>query len=128
MKNSFEAVMAKRSDTELMKIINGPVDDYQPQAIEAAKKEFEKRNLTTEQYRNAFIKLEQDNKLLKEKTKQPLDKIWKILTFIFPGLFQIIFSGILISNGYETKAKELTKWTLYGFCFYFALILFFKLF
>lgn len=38
--------MAGRTDEELLKILMSPLDDYQPVALLAAKKEFEKRGLT----------------------------------------------------------------------------------
>jgi len=44
MKSDFEDVMAKRTDEELIKIVNNS-EDYQPEAIKAAEQEIEKRQL-----------------------------------------------------------------------------------
>jgi hypothetical protein len=38
MENPFNDVMRKRTDADLIKILNGPADDYQPPALEAAKR------------------------------------------------------------------------------------------
>jgi hypothetical protein len=39
MENSFDKVMSQRTDAELIKIINGNPDDYQPVSFEAAKRQ-----------------------------------------------------------------------------------------
>ena len=44
--NPFTEIMAQRSDLELYKIVNELKDDYQPEAVEAAKQEPDKRNLS----------------------------------------------------------------------------------
>lgn len=121
MTNNFEDVMSKRTDADLLKIVTGPADDYQPAALEAAKKEFAKRNLSADQLETAKQKIEQDQKVKEDIANQPLGTGWKVLTFIFPGLIQIIFSGTFKADGYDRKARELVKWTLYGFGFYVGL-------
>ena len=121
MTNNFEDVMSKRTDADLLKIVTGPADDYQPAALEAAKKEFAKRNLSADQLETAKQKIEQDQKVKEDIANQPLGTGWKVLTFIFPGLIQIIFSGTFKADGYDRKARELLKWTLYGFGFYVGL-------
>ena len=122
MTNNFEDVMSKRTDADLLKIVTGPADDYQPAALEAAKKEFAKRNLSADQLATVMQENEQDQKLKDDKANQPLGTGWKVLTFIFPGLIQIIFSGTFKADGYDRKAKELVRWTIYGFGFYVGLV------
>ena len=68
MNNEFEVVMSKRTDAELLEILNAPVDNYQPLAIEAAKIEFAKRNLSDEQLQSAKNVIE--NKQREEEARQ----------------------------------------------------------
>lgn len=122
MTNNFEDVMSKQTDAELLKIVTGPIEDYQPAALEAAKKELAKRNLSADRLVTVKQEVEHDQKLKDEKANQPLQTGWKVLTFIFPGLIQTVFSGTFKADGYDRKAKELVNWTIYGFGFYVGLI------
>jgi hypothetical protein len=47
MTNQFTDIMSKRTDSELEKIVTSPSGDYQPEDVEAAKSEIEKRKVTT---------------------------------------------------------------------------------
>lgn len=118
MANNFDEVMSIRTDAELMKILNSPEGDYQPSALDAAKREFAKRNLSDNQVSTAKQEIEDDKKIKDEKANVPLGTGWKILTAIFPGLLQLVFSGTFKADGYDRKAKELVQWTFYGFGFY----------
>lgn len=122
MANRFDEVMSKKSDAELLKIVTGSLDDYQPDGLEAARREFEKRNLSADRLETVKQEIEQKQKLKIDKANQPLGPAWKVLTFIFPGLIQIIFSGTFKADGYDRKAKELVRWTIYGFGFYVGLV------
>jgi hypothetical protein len=48
MNNEFEEVMSKRTDAELLAVLNSSPGDYQPLALDAAKTELKKRNLSNE--------------------------------------------------------------------------------
>jgi hypothetical protein len=123
MENDFTSIMLKRSNIELFKIINSSEGDYQEAALTAAINEYQKRNLSSEQINSVEKTIEIQNKVETEKANMPLGTGLKILTFILPALFQIILSGTYKADGYDRKAKELVKFTLYGFCFYGVLIL-----
>jgi uncharacterized membrane protein (DUF106 family) len=125
MANNFEDAMSKRTDKELVKILTVSADEYQSAALEAAKREFTKRNLSENQLAMAQQAIEQDQKQRAARAAEPLDEVWKLLTFIFPGVLQIIFSGTFKADGYDRKAKELVRWTTYGFGFYAALVVLF---
>ena len=118
MTNNFDEVMSKRTDAELLKILNSPEGDYQPIALDAAKREFAKRNLSDDQVSTAKQEIEEDKKIKDEKANVPLGTGWKILTAFFPGFLQLVFSGTFKADGYDRKAKELVQWTFYGFGFY----------
>ncbi len=126
MNNEFEAVMAKRTDAELLVIINSPVGDYQPLALEAANREFEKRNLSNDDIASAVTEIKHKERNVEAKSNEPLNIIAKIVAFLFPGLLVVLFAVAYKAEGYTRKYKEMIRWTLYGLCFYgaFCLIVF----
>jgi len=94
---------------------------HQVQALTAAEEELIR--LRREAIHMAAAKENtQGTTLAPEKAATPLNIEWKILTFIFPGMLQLIFSTAFRAEGYDRKAKDLTRWTLMGFGFYAALI------
>lgn len=123
MNNEFEEVMSKRTDAQLLQIINSSPDDYQPLALEAAYSEFTKRNLSNEQLSLAEDEIKQKQDLDDTKSNAPLGVILKIFAFVFPGLLMVLFSGTFKADGYNRKAKEMLRWTLYGLCFYVSVVI-----
>lgn len=123
MNNEFETVMSKRTDTELLEVLNSPEGDYQPLALEAAKTEFKNRNLSKEQIKSAEALIKQKQEIEYLKLNEPLSNTGKVFAFLFP---QRIFSTLLWRT-YQTdkKYKEKLRWHLYGICFYIAIIFFF---
>jgi hypothetical protein len=122
MDNEFDEVMRKRTDSDLIRILNSATGDYQSAALEAAKREFERRSLSETQLNTIKQEIEQKNQADDAKANEPLGTGWKILACIFPGIIQLMFAGVLKADGYDRKAKEMFKWTLYGLVFYFGLI------
>lgn len=123
MTSKFEDVMAQRTDADLLKIVSAPLDDYQPEAVEAAKQELAKRNLSYDQLAATQQEVEDKQRIRTEKANEPLGFLWKVLTFLLPGLLTIVLSGLFKADGYDRKASDLTKWTLYGFGFYLGIII-----
>jgi len=121
MENEFDNVMRKRTDADLIKILDSSPDDYQPAALDAAKREFDRRNLSQEQVTIVHQEIEQEQLVDEERSNAPLSIFPKVFAFIFPGLLLIIFAGTYKADGYDRKAKELVKWTLYGFGFYISI-------
>ena len=115
--------MTQRTDAELLKIVNEQRNDYQTEALEAAELELKNRNLSIERVQEAIQENETKKQIETDKANVKLSGIWKVLTFIFPGLIQVIFAGTFKADGYDRKASELTKWTLYGFGFYLGLVI-----
>ena len=123
MKINFSEAMVKKTDAELLKIVFGPEDEYVPEGLEAAKIEFAKRNISNEE-KEKYKKYFEHEKVIKlKKANEPLNDLWKVLTFIFPGMGQLYLAGILSADGYDRKAKELAKFSLYGFGFYVGIII-----
>ncbi len=123
MTNVFDDVMAQRSNAELIAILNSPEGDYQPAALEAAKRVFDGRNLSFSQLETARNQISDAREKDEAKANEPLSVLPKILAFIFPGVYLILVSGLFNAEGYVRKAREIRRFTLYGFCFYFTLVL-----
>lgn len=123
MENEFDNVMQKRSDADLIKILSGPPDDYQPIALNAAKREFERRNLSDIQIATAKQQIIQKQQIDQTRADMPLGTLPKIFAFLFPGILLLASAGIFKADGYDRKAKELTRYTLYGFGFYVFFVL-----
>jgi len=123
MENEFDEVMRKRTDADLIKIVNGPLDDYQPAALEAAKREFEKRNLSEAEIISVKQEILQQKEIDETKANTPLGAGLKIIAFIFPGIPLLLMSGLFKADGYDRKAREMVRWTLYGVAGYAGLII-----
>lgn len=123
MSYTFSEVMAKQTDAELLKIITELRNDYEAEAIVAAEAELIKRNLSHDQILEAKYENQIKQMAAAERANQPLQTIWKILTFLLPGFIQIIYSGVFKAEGYYRKEKEVIRWTLYGCGFYIGLII-----
>jgi hypothetical protein len=123
MKNEFDDVMGRRTDAELIAILNSTAGDYQPAAMEAAKRVFDSRNLSQEQVEIAEQELEQMHLNEEANANEPLGFGLKILAMILPGILMLMFAGVFKADGYDRKAKDMVKWTLYGVGIYFGLAL-----
>jgi hypothetical protein len=118
MNNGFEDVMSKRTDAELLQIINSSPGDYQPLALEATNIEFKKRNLSDEQVSLAKDVIKQKQEIDNTKSNEPLGLVSKVFALALPGLLMLLFSWTFKADGYDRKAKEMRRWTLYGVCLY----------
>jgi hypothetical protein len=122
MENEFDEVMRKRTDADLLRILNGPPDDYQPVALEAAKREFDRRSLSETQIAAVTEEIVHEQAIDDAKANAPLSTWPKIFAFLLPGILLFMIAGTLKADGYDRKAKELGRWTFYGFAFYFGII------
>ena len=127
MNFDFTRAMSDATDAELIKILTVDRENYQEAAVEAAELELTKRNIPTEQIEKTRQLHTAQKQFEDIKANAPLDTHWKVLTFIFPAILQIIISGVFKSEGYDRKANELAKWTLYGFCFYISIAILFTI-
>lgn len=123
MQFDFTSKMKEATDAELLNIVTLERDNFQEEAVVAAEVELEKRNLTPEQIHIETTFNEKQQQIRSDKANTPLETHWKILTFLFPGIFQLILSGLFKGSGYDRKANELAKWTLFGVGFYIGLVI-----
>lgn len=121
--NEFTHVMEKRSDSQLIEIVTKLRDDYNPEAVKAAEIEIEKRNLSIEQIELAKEEIKLKDKELEDRANKPLQTHWKILTFLIPGILNLILAGTFKADGYHRRFSEAWRWTFYGLGFYFGLFM-----
>lgn len=120
----FEKAMKEAPDAELIRIVMTNRDEYQEAAIAVAEAELSKRNIPTEQLSQLKTNQIKENIEKAYKAARPLELPWKILAFLFPGILQLIIASTLKANGYDKKANDVGKWTLYGLSFYIALAIY----
>ena len=123
MSNNFSAVMAKRSNAELIQILTHQRDHYQADALLAAEEELQNRNLNVADVQSAETRLTFDNAIVEFNATRPLEAHWKVLAFLIPVITQLLISGIFKADGFHRKASEMGKWTLRGVLFYLGLFL-----
>ena len=124
MDDKVAEIMSKRSDAELIEIVTKTRNDYQQEALDAAEKELENRNLTVEQVESAKQKIEIKQQLIEENANVSLGIGWKLLTFFLPGIVNFLVARALKGEGYERKWREAWRWTFYGIASYATLVIF----
>ncbi len=122
--NRFASAMTSRTDAELVAIVSGPVDDWEPDAVAAAHAEIARRDLGAERRAELEAEWAEEARL----ARAPLDRWMKGIAFVV-GLAGVL--GILVlflhrrfEKGREKrKAKELLTWFFYGVGLHFAVIM-----
>ena len=122
MDNEFSDVMSKRTDAELLEVINSSSGDYVPLAFEAANIELKKRHLSNEQIALAKDEIKQKQDLEEARNNEPLSTVDKVLAIIFPRIFSPLLWRNYNTDGPE-RYKERMRWKLYGLCFYIVIFL-----
>lgn len=126
MPRSFIELMSQKTDEQLLQILARP-GDYQSEALEAARNEVDKRNLSSDRIESVKKEVVIEQKQSAEKASMPLEGGYKALSFFLPGVIPMMLSTALRTNGYEKKASDLLRWTFYGIAFYITITIFFSL-
>lgn len=127
MQFDFKSVMAKKTDSELFAIL-AESEKYQPDALLAAKKEMEVRNLSESEMVNAKISYESARQEAEVKGNKGLAFRDYAILLLLPVIGIFIVSGLYRSEGYDTKAKQATKIGVYILAIIFGLVIFINLF
>ncbi|MEI6142653.1 MAG: hypothetical protein WCP85_25490 [Mariniphaga sp.] len=118
MTYSFKDVMVAKTDAELVAIVTGSADDYQPAALQAAREEFAKRNISAKQLKILEKDVTRQQQLKVSETLSMNDSGQQILEKIFPGIVNAISPGSLPENETDKKtwqiAKRILKWSSIG--------------
>ena len=123
MSNQYDAVMLKKTNEQLLKIINSPEGDYNFEAVTAAEAALDGRQLSEAYIQGATQAINTEQEIVDEKANAPTTTLWKALCFILPGGLQLGYATNFKADGYYRKASETATWTFYGIGFYLGLIL-----
>ena len=118
MPNSFEELMSKKSDEQLLKIVAGRPEDYQPEALEAAKKELGKRNFSAEQFETVTKEAVREKEHEAVIAELPLGVGLRMRALIFPFYGVMGLASTFRATGYHRKANEMTRWAMFGIALY----------
>jgi hypothetical protein len=122
LENKFASVMSKKTNNELIGIVTINKENYQAEAIEAAKIEIKNRNLSDTQIEKANRINEKKVAEIQKKAEEPLGGEYKILLLFLP-IRAISLSVYYENKGYDLKAKEAIRWCYYGVAFWAFIIL-----
>ncbi len=106
--------MAQRTDAELLEIAAGSEDEYQTAALQAARAELARRDLTEEQVRAAADQNAEMAAAVRAKAEAPLRLRWIICVLLFPMPLYLLVSTALRAEGKTRKARELVRLTWLG--------------
>ena len=124
MGNNYLEVMAKKSDSELLEIVTKLKDDYQPEAVEAAKEEIKNRNLSNENIKEAENEIKEKEIKIKDLENEPLETGQRIMFLIFFwGIIPWIMASTFKNNGYLKKYKDAWRFMKYGFLIFIGIII-----
>jgi len=83
----FKKTMKEASDAELIRIVITNRDEYQEAAIAAAEAERSRRKLPEETLSRLKHRQIKENAEKEYRAGLPLELHWKIIAFLFPGMF-----------------------------------------
>ena len=97
----FAKAMTARTDDELLEVVRGPAEDWEPEAVEAAKAELAHRGADagSQPYRGVAA-----TDLLAPRQRVPLDARMKVLGLILGGTLS--FLGVCIALGMMSTWKR----------------------
>lgn len=125
--NPFAESMATRTDAELVEIVTGDPDDWQPDAVAAAKEEIAKRGISGER------REELESRVGREvaAAQRPLSRSMRLLViacggFCLPGIAIVYLYTQYEKAGETRKARELIRYFVYGLGIHIAILLVIK--
>lgn len=123
MENDFAEIMSKLTNAELLEIIEVKSDEYEPEALAAAKNELKQRNITKLDTYLAKREIQEKENVKAEQANIPLANSGKIFSFFFPGWGILFVARALKAEGYEHKYRDIWRYTLFGVTFYILLFI-----
>lgn len=115
--------MAGKTDLELVEICGPAKNEYQESAIEVARAELDKRQLSEEELRRLEREIRIRRKQESSRIRIPLELHLRLFCFLFPGLVYLLIRRGLVQSGMDRKLKQAKTLSLYGLGFYTSIIL-----
>ena len=95
MENQFAKVMSERTDEDLIKIVTSERESYEPNAIEAADAEIEKRNIDISE----FEKIREESTAEKEQKAKVNSNVVgsgiRFLNFLIDSIIALVLATII---------------------------------
>lgn len=115
MNPNFEELMSKKTDEQLLRIVASPAEEYQPAALDAAKREFDRRNISRDRIgpEQFNIAMEREREIEENEKEERLHGGIKFLGFILPGI-ELLFAASSLSKGQKNRAWELLWLALFA--------------
>jgi len=96
MKQDFTDIMSKRTNEELIEIVKVKRDDYQPEAVEAAEKELNKRQVNPDQVEQVKQELTEKETKKKEFDSSKVTSWTRLIHFII-DLIGFFITALILS-------------------------------
>jgi len=117
---AFWEQLPLKTDAELYDML-AHQDDYQPEALTAAKEELRKRKLAPETVAQLETEVQSQKAAAETKVQEPLGWPMRIFIFIFcAGLLGAVLAVYYDSKGYRRKASDC--WVTLGFSLAFHVV------
>jgi len=116
MKSDFSEVMSNRTDEELVKIVTVQRNDYQPEAVIAAEKEIEKRNLDINKIEEIKNEIETNDLEIKSTKTNTVNSLIRLLHLVIDFIMFFILAFILsVIIGFFVPNIETVNEKLFGY-------------
>lgn len=115
-KNRFSTAMARCGDVELIAMVEGPAEDWEPEALAAAHTEIARRALPFEVREELVREVEE----IGTKARSPLERTTRWMAFgggavgLLPGLIVLFLYTRYQRRGFPRRAKDLFHWYASG--------------
>ena len=105
----------KMSDEDLLAVLHS-ADDYQPQAVDAARGILIERgvDLAHPATQEVFDSLDRDKVAADERNSASLSPWLRAVCALLPGLPALVIIGLSLADGRKQRALEAVQWTFIG--------------
>jgi hypothetical protein len=118
MDQLYYTIMQQKTDKELVRLVYFERNEFHHEGVLVAEEEIRRRAIpeeTIEQYKK---ELEPVIAAEKQKAEAPLPFPWRIMSLFLPGALPFMLSKNFEEGGELRKARELRRWSVYGFILY----------
>lgn len=118
MDQLYYTIMQQKTDKELVRLVYFERNEFHHEGVTVAEEEIRRRGLTEETIASYKKELEPLIAAEKQKAEAPLPFPCRIMSILLPGALPFMLSKNFEEGGELRKARELRKWSVYGFIFY----------
>ena len=121
--SQYDKIWAEKADEQLFHAL-AHMDHYEPEAIEAIKREIARRHLDKQPVSELEATAAKTKAEETAKAELPLQWPMRILMLLLAfGIAQIIVGEYYRNRGYTRRCREVWRWMVYGLLFWFAIVI-----